>query len=157
MLKKTIALAFITAIYCFVNLYAHCQVPCGIYDDEARFTMIKEDIATIEKSINETGKLRKEKDPDNNQIVRWVITKEKHADNIINISADYFLAQRVKITDKEDEHNYELYTKQLELIHRIIISAMKTKQSLDMKNAGVLRKLVDEFEKIYFHVKEEHK
>ena len=26
---------------------AHCQVPCGIYDDEARFTAMLEDAATV--------------------------------------------------------------------------------------------------------------
>lgn len=31
--------------------YAHCQIPCGIYDDAARVKSMLEDAATMEKSI----------------------------------------------------------------------------------------------------------
>ena len=31
-------------------LHAHCQIPCGIYDDHARVQSMLEDAATIEKS-----------------------------------------------------------------------------------------------------------
>jgi len=37
--------------------YSHCQIPCGIYDDEARFTEIAEHITTIEKSMKEIESL----------------------------------------------------------------------------------------------------
>ena len=30
---------------------AHCQIPCGIYDDKARFATMREHVATIEKSM----------------------------------------------------------------------------------------------------------
>lgn len=30
--------------------FAHCQVPCGIYDDHARVAAMLEDAATVEKS-----------------------------------------------------------------------------------------------------------
>ena len=33
------------------NLYGHCQVPCGIYDDAVRIVQIEEDIATIRKAM----------------------------------------------------------------------------------------------------------
>ena len=31
--------------------WGHCQIPCGIYDDAARFTLLKEHVTTIEKSM----------------------------------------------------------------------------------------------------------
>ena len=31
--------------------FAHCEIPCGIYDDEMRLKMIAEHITTIEKSM----------------------------------------------------------------------------------------------------------
>ena len=37
---------------------AHCQVPCGIFDDPARVDALKEDAATVRKAmvqINELG------------------------------------------------------------------------------------------------------
>ena len=30
---------------------AHCQIPCGIYDDPARFSLMAEHITTIEKAM----------------------------------------------------------------------------------------------------------
>ena len=41
---------------------AHCQVPCGIYDDDARIARLREDAATISKAINQIHLLNKEKD-----------------------------------------------------------------------------------------------
>jgi len=36
-------------------VFSHCEVPCGIYDDEMRFTMVEEHIKTIEKAMNPLG------------------------------------------------------------------------------------------------------
>jgi nickel superoxide dismutase len=33
-----------------------------------------------------------------NQLVRWVMNKENHAQKIISTISDYFLTQRVKLT-----------------------------------------------------------
>eukprot|EP00750_Incisomonas_marina_P029360 INCI7168.10.p1 GENE.INCI7168.10~~INCI7168.10.p1 ORF type:complete len:187 (-),score=32.18 INCI7168.10:53-577(-) len=35
------------------NFDAHCQVPCGIYDDDGRIKTIKEDSTTIRKAISQ--------------------------------------------------------------------------------------------------------
>ncbi|MDY6953871.1 MAG: superoxide dismutase [Ni], partial [Thermodesulfobacteriota bacterium] len=39
----------------FVVSYAsaHCEIPCGIYDDQMRIDMIAEHITTIEKSMKQ--------------------------------------------------------------------------------------------------------
>jgi len=34
-------------------LWAHCEIPCGIYGDEARFAAIAEDLTTIEKAMTQ--------------------------------------------------------------------------------------------------------
>ena len=34
------------------KVYAHCQVPCGIYGDAARIVQIEEDITTVRKAMN---------------------------------------------------------------------------------------------------------
>ena len=45
---------------------AHCEIPCGIYDDEARITILLEHVATVEKSMNQITAIEKEKkDPHN--------------------------------------------------------------------------------------------
>ena len=33
------------------SLLAHCQVPCGIYNDAARIIQIQEDFSTIQKAM----------------------------------------------------------------------------------------------------------
>ena len=38
-------------------VYAHCQVPCGIYDDDARFGSMLEDQTTIAKAITNIREL----------------------------------------------------------------------------------------------------
>ena len=42
-------------IYCIISisyLFAHCQVPCGIYDDARRIIEIEEHIQTINKAMD---------------------------------------------------------------------------------------------------------
>ena len=58
---------------------AHCEIPCGIYDDEMRFQMIAEHITTIEKSMKEIQAIQKETPVNYNQLIRWIMNKEEHA------------------------------------------------------------------------------
>ena len=45
--------AFVLITGTFVSqALAHCQIPCGVYTDEMRFTMLEEDFQTIEKAMN---------------------------------------------------------------------------------------------------------
>ena len=78
------------------QVLGHCQVPCGIYDDERRLDTVAEDIVTVEKAIKQVDALSKEAPPNYNQIVRWINVKEEHADDIAEIVSWYFLQQRVK-------------------------------------------------------------
>ena len=79
------------------NALAHCQIPCGIYDDHARVASMLEDVATIRKAVSQIAELAGKTDPQSqNQLVRWVMNKETHAQNIIDSISDYFLTQRVK-------------------------------------------------------------
>jgi nickel superoxide dismutase len=56
---------------------AHCEIPCGIHDDEMRVTIMNEHIATIKKCINHIMKIAKEKEQHHsNQFVRWIINQE---------------------------------------------------------------------------------
>lgn len=111
---------------------AHCQVPCGIYDDHARVKSMLEDVVTIDKAITSIKDLSGKSDAQsNNQLVRWVVNKEKHADNIINTISNYFLTQRVNSSQKD-------YQERLVKHHAVIVSAMKVKQNVDPKLADQL-------------------
>jgi len=117
--------------------YAHCQIPCGIYNDYARVQLILEDAATIEKSIKLIVELSGKSDAQSqNQLIRWVMNKEKHAQNIISTISDYFLTQRVKPNQKD-------YAKRLIKHHVVIIAAMESKQNADMKYAKALKDSIE--------------
>ena len=130
------------------GLYSHCQVPCGIYDDQMRIKMIAEHITTIEKAMNQVTALSKEAKPNFNQIIRWVTNKEKHAEELSDIITYYFMAQRIKIPKKGmDRATYQV---QLELLHHLLIYTMKAKQTTDLSLIEQMRKTLKKFEEIYF-------
>jgi nickel superoxide dismutase len=128
---------------------AHCQIPCGIYNDPLRFTLMEEDITTIEKAMKQIAELSQQPQPNLNQIVRWIDNKDTHADRLTEIVTYYFMAQRVKPADPADEVAYAKYLKQITTLHRIMIEAMKAKQTTDLEHCAALRLLVDEFRKSY--------
>jgi nickel superoxide dismutase len=130
--------------------YSHCQIPCGIYGDEARFAAISENITTIEKSMKQITELSGAERPNMNQIVRWVQNKEKHADDTSEIITYYFMAQRIKPASKSEAAAYEEYIKKLSLLHEMLISCMKAKQTTQLSHVGQLRSLLSEFHDAYF-------
>ncbi|NOR76089.1 MAG: superoxide dismutase [Draconibacterium sp.] len=129
---------------------AHCEIPCGIYADSVRITLIYEHITTIEKSMNMINELSEQEKPDYNQLVRWVVNKEEHAKKIQEIVSQYFLHQRIKLTPADNEEAHAKYVKQLELLHNISVFAMKSKQSTDLAHIETLREKVHNFEHVYF-------
>lgn len=130
---------------------AHCEIPCGIYGDSVRITLIYEHIETIEKSMNQINELSEQGNPDYNQLVRWVVNKEEHAKEIQDIVSQYFLHQRIKPTSVEDEEAYKKYQKQLEALHHILVFAMKAKQTTNLGIVETLKDKVHDFEHLYFH------
>ncbi len=131
------------------SIYAHCEVPCGIYDDQTRITLIKEHIKTIEKSMVQITKLSSEKHNHINQIVRWINTKEEHANKIQHIVSQYFMTQRIKLTDAKDAAATAKYQKELALLHEILVYAMKAKQGTDTVYIEKLNKTIKAFEASY--------
>lgn len=122
---------------------AHCQIPCGIYDDHARVQAMLEDAATIEKSIQLIAELAGKTDAQSqNQMIRWVMNKEKHAQNIIATISDYFLTQRVKASQKD-------YVERLQKHHAVIVAAMKAKQNADSKYAQALKESIEALKAYY--------
>lgn len=129
---------------------AHCEVPCGIYEDEMRIEMIREDITTITKSIENIQELAEKQDPQSmNQMVRWINTKEDHANKIQEIITQYFMTQRVK-ANPEKEEDQKKSAEQLKYLHEMLVYAMKMKQSLSMENIELFNNSMKHFEKAYF-------
>ncbi len=131
------------------GVFAHCQIPCGIYGDETRFALLEEHVTTIEKSMNQIQTLSKEQEPNYNQIVRWVVNKEAHADKLTEIVTFYFMAQRVKPADPTDRAAQSKYLREVTTLHQMIVFAMKAKQTTDLEHCAKLRELIKRFKASY--------
>ena len=126
-----------TLLLSSMPVQAHCQIPCGIYDDAARVAEMLESAATVEKSMKLIGELTgKHEAQSQNQLVRWVMNKEEHAQMIISTISDYFLTQRVKASQDD-------YAERLQRHHAVIVAAMKAKQSSDLQMAMDLKDAIN--------------
>jgi len=131
------------------TLRAHCQVPCGIYNDHGRIDAMLEDVTTITKAITQINELSQQHNALSfNQATRWVSTKEEHASHIISTVAEYFLTQKVKAVPASDA-GYPKYLQSLALHHAVMRAAMKTKQTVDPESAAALRAAVEQLGKLY--------
>ncbi|MHC4926589.1 MAG: superoxide dismutase [Ni] [Planctomycetota bacterium] len=133
------------------EVFSHCEIPCGIYDDAMRIRMIDEHIQTIEKSMKQIQELQKADKIDSNQLVRWTLNKENHADQLSEIVTQYFMTQRLKPVDKSDGPSHESYLEQLTSLHHLLVYSMKCKQTTDLANVAKLRQSLATFKSAYFN------
>ena len=144
---KKLFLATLFSVFCLsliaVSVHAHCEIPCGIYDDQMRVAMLLEHATTIEKSMNQIIELEKAKKHNSNQLIRWVMNKDHHANQFQEIVSQYFMTQRIKPDAKE-------YTKKISALHQMLVYAMKCKQTTDVANVEKLRDLIKDFKTLYF-------
>lgn len=139
----SLATGFLLMFVMAGNLAAHCEIPCGIYDDQMRANLIYEHTVTIEKSMKKIAALSKEKPVNYNQLVRWISNKEEHATKIHQIISQYFMTQRLR-------PDAQKYPDKLSVLHKMLLAAMKCKQSIDIANVQALRSLLKKFEITYF-------
>ncbi len=139
----SLAIGFLFLVVTAANVAAHCEIPCGIYDDELRANLIYEHSVTIEKSLKKIAELSKQNPVNYNQLVRWVSNKEEHANMIQRTISQYFMTQRIR-------SDAEKYMDKLSVLHKMLQAAMKCKQSIDLTNVQTLRSLLKEFEILYF-------
>ena len=55
-MSRTLLAFFASTLLCS-TVYAHCQVPCGIYGDQLRFERMLEDTKTITKAQGQINEL----------------------------------------------------------------------------------------------------
>ena len=150
-IRNIIAIPTIVTAFGLNIITAHCQVPCGIYDDAVRIIQIREHVTTIEKAMNQIDQLTNDESSaqNMNQLIRCINTKEEHATFIQSIIADYFLAQRIK-HKKNNEPGRQQYVDQTLLLQQIIVAAMKSKQSIDKSGPESVSILLNQFVELYF-------
>ena len=131
------------------TLRAHCQVPCGIYNDHGRIDAMLEDVTTITKAITQINELSQQHNALSfNQATRWVSTKEEHASHIISTVAEYFLTQKVKPVAAGAD-GYDVYLAKLADHHAVMVAAMKTKQNAAASYAAKLHEAIEALAKHY--------
>ncbi len=122
---------------------AHCEVPCGVYADQMRFEGMLEDQVTIHKAMAQIRELAGAHEPlAVNQVVRWVNTKEAHAEATQRVIAQYFMHQRIKPADAN-------YVERLTTAHAVMLAAMKCKQSVADEDAAALKAAILAFHQAY--------
>jgi len=148
-MKPIFRLIILSALF-FNMVFAHCQIPCGIYDDVLRVVSIQENISTIQKSINKIQELGDSQvsAQNQNQLVRWVNNKESHAQKIQDVISEYFLAQRIKPKYSNDK-DYDKYVILTTSCQKIIFYAMKCKQNVDTQYVEKLSEELESFVAIY--------
>jgi nickel superoxide dismutase len=124
--------------------YAHCDVPCGIYDPHAAELAAR----TVARMVELIGQLPKENqtEADHIKFVRCVATKEQHAEivkhEVTVIWGDYF----------KPEH-LERYPDLHDRVWKILKLAGKNKQTIDAGAAAELEAAVKEFADIFWSTK----
>ncbi len=128
---------------------AHCQIPCGIYDEHARIHQMLEDTTTIEKAIRQMNELADKEDAQSHQqFVRWTTNKEEHASRIIETISQYFMTQKIAPV-KPGTPDRPKYLNKLADHHAVMVAAMKAKQTADPAAAVDLRKAISNIEKYW--------
>lgn len=121
-------------------VYAHCDVPCGIYDPKPAQIAA----ATVLKMVQKINELSKENlsVSDRNSFVRMVWTKEEHArkckEELLILWTDYFKEEHLLMFP----NLHETFWKATKL-------CSKNKQEVNIEAAKELVKAVDEIAEIF--------
>lgn len=137
---RNFVLSFLTKLLPAKIAYAHCDVPCGIYDPKpaqiAAQTILKMvqlivDLPTENKTTN-----------DKNKFIRCVLTKEEHArkckEELLILWTDYFKPEHLIAFP----NLHDVFWKAAKL-------CSKNKQEVSIESAQNLVKAVDEIAEIF--------
>ncbi len=124
--------------------YAHCDVPCGIYDPKfaqtAAATMLK--MVEIIESIDQSAKTLN----DRNKLIRAIWTKEEHGrkckEELMILWADYFKPEHLE----RFPNLHDTFWKTMKLVS-------KNKQEVNKQAAEELVKAVDEIADMFYQTK----
>lgn len=147
MTKQTM-LTLAAKIFGSTTGYAHCDIPCGIYDPHgaqiAALTVIRmaDFIAELKKNHSDGDHYHDAQ----HDLIRVIKVKEDHAEmckrEIRVIWGDYFKPEML-----------EQYPNVNGLVHSIMQVASKARQSADRKDGEKLLELINEFSEIFWKTK----
>lgn len=129
----------------FPVAYAHCDIPCGIYDPHA-MQMAAHTVVRMDMLIADVAKGGGSSAEDRNKLIRYVKVKEEHAElcknEIKTLWGDYFKPEHAKAHPELSE-----------LVWNALKSASKAKQTADIKNAEELLENTERIAEIFWNTK----
>ena len=136
-------ISFISNFLPIQTAYAHCDIPCGIYDPKPAQIAA----ATVLKMVQKIKELPRDESPNTkNAFVRMIWTKEEHArkckEELLILWTDYF----------RNEH-ISLFPKLHETFWNAAKLCSKNKQEINEETAKELVKVVDEIAEIFYKTK----
>jgi nickel superoxide dismutase len=130
--------------------YAHCDIPCGIYDPhEAQIAALT--VLRMDQLIGELAAPPMDAKPEDrsayvSKLSRYTAVKEQHAERVKHevrvIWGDYFTPDHAK-----------QFPQTSELVVKILKQASKARQGTSLADAQDLLKLVQEFAEIFWQTK----
>lgn len=122
-------------------VYAHCDIPCGIYETDTMRHAADTCLRMIEK-IKDLPDAKGEKSAEHANFVRMVMIKEKHAqlckDQIYILWSDYFKPEHLQ--KEPDLHN---------VLWRAAKQCSTVKQSLSAEECSKLIEMVHDISHIF--------
>ena len=144
-MKKLVWIAVLATSLCIDNhLIAHCQMPCGIYHDDMVFAQIDQYVETMHKGISIINQGKFVSNNDRNELIRWVMQKDKDSDKVAGIILSYFLQQKIKPGESDT-------IKKLVGAHNLLFLLVAIKQTTDLEMLKEFSKEWDKF-KVMFHL-----
>ena len=130
-------------------VYAHCDIPCGIYDPHAS-QMAAHTVIRMTKLLQDADMGEKDGEEDwiklKHDVARMTNVKEKHGEmvehELVTLWADYF-----------KEENLKEYPDLHDKVWKAIKLSGKVRQNIDMEAANELLKSVQEIAEIFWKTK----
>lgn len=144
MKRMFVGLGFFLLSLNFIDLQAHCQMPCGIYHDDLVYDQVDQYVETMYKGLTMLNDSKFDTVHSKNEFVRWVINKEKSSDEVAQLLTSYFLQQKIKPGEEDTD-------KRLRLTHRLLVMLVLIKQNTDRKFVEDFSAEWDKF-KLMFHI-----
>jgi nickel superoxide dismutase len=127
------------------EVYAHCDIPCGIYDPYAA-QLAAHTVIRMDMLIEELGKSQVMDTESRNKMIRYVEVKEQHAENVKHevrvLWGDYF----------KPEHA-EKFPELHGLVWEIMKKTSKCKQGTGIKESEELLEAVKKMAVIFWKTK----
>lgn len=131
-------------------VYAHCDIPCGIYDPhEAQIAALT--VIRMDQLIGELTAPAMDAKPEDraayvSKLARYTAVKETHAERVKSevrvIWGDYFTPDHAK-----------QFPQTHDLVWKVLKQASKARQTTNLADAQELLKLVQEFADIFWQTK----